>query len=248
MMARHDGRVAVVTGAGSGIGRAIALRLAAGGAIVVCADINATGTEATASQIAQAGGQGRAFAMDVADEASVSTLRDAVTDTFGHADILCCVAGIIARETLGEQQIEDWNRVLAVNLTGMFLCAKAFIPAMRNLGWGRIITMGSTSGLMGYQYPAYAASKAGVINLTRSLVLDLGTSGVTANAICPGTIRTPLLRPDMLDRLVSRIPLGRAGTPEEVAALASFLASDDAGFITGATMVIDGGATAVYKV
>jgi len=245
-MVRHQGRVAVVTGAGSGIGRAIALCLAAGGATVACADINAAGADETASQIVGAGGRGRAFAVDVADEASVNALRDAVTDAFGHTDILCCIAGIILRESLDAQSMESWNRVLAVNLTGMFLCAKAFIPDMRGQGWGRVINMGSTSGLVGYPYPAYAASKAGVINFTRSLVLELGASGVTANAICPGTIQTPLVRPDMLDRLVARIPLGRAGAPEEVASLASFLASDDAAFITGASLVIDGGATAVY--
>ena len=188
----------------------------------------------------------RAFSADVADETSVAALHAAVRDALGDADILCCIAGIIVRESLGEQSVEAWNRVLAVNLTGMFLCTKAFIPAMRRRGWGRVITMGSTSGLTGYYYPSYAASKAGVINFTRSLVLDLADSGVTANTICPGTIQTTLLRSDMLDRLLAKIPLGRAGAPEEVAALASFLASDEAGFITGAAMVIDGGATAVY--
>jgi NAD(P)-dependent dehydrogenase (short-subunit alcohol dehydrogenase family) len=242
----HAGRVAVVTGAGSGIGRAIALRLAADGATVGCADINTDGVTATARTIADAGGQARAFATDVADESAVLTLRDDALAAFGTVDILCCIAGIIVREGLAAHDLDAWNRVLAVYLTGMYLCTRAFIRGMRARGWGRVITMGSTSGLVGYPYPSYAASKAGVINFTRSLVVELGTSGVTANAICPGTIQTPLLRPEMLGQLLAKIPIGRAGTPEEVAALTSFLASDEAGFITGAALVIDGGATAVY--
>jgi NAD(P)-dependent dehydrogenase (short-subunit alcohol dehydrogenase family) len=243
---RHEGRVAVVTGAGSGIGRAIALRLAEDGAAVACADINPEGANATVQKIIAAGGRADAFAVDVADEAAVLALRDGVLSRFGQADILCCIAGIIVRERLEAHDLDAWNRVLGVNLTGIYLCSRAFIPAMQSRGWGRVITMGSTSGLLGYPYPSYAAAKAGVINFTRSLVLELGGSGVTANTICPGTIQTPLVRPEMLGQLLAKIPLGRAGTPEEVAALASFLASSEAGFITGATLVIDGGATAVY--
>lgn len=234
-MMRHEGRVAVVTGAGSGIGRAIALRLATDAAAVACADINTAGAEETAREIIAVGGHANSFTVDVADDGSVAALRDAVFGAFGQADILCSIAGIIVRESLAEHDVATWRHVLDVNLTGMFLCAKAFIPGMRSRGWGRIINMGSTSGLTGYYYPSYAASKAGVINFTRSLVLELGDCGVTS---APAR-SIPRSSAQICSR--SSSPVSHSG------ASGRRRKSPPSPPSSPATMVIDGGATAVFK-
>lgn len=246
-MARHQDRTAVVTGAGSGIGQSVALRLAADGAAVACADIDEESSERTAGEIRAAGGEAQSFALDVTSWDSVVHLRDDVQATYGKIDILASIAGVLLREHLDEHDAESWRRVIDINLTGVYFCAKAFLPGMRERQWGRIINMGSVAGLTGYYYPSYAASKAGVINLTRNLVLESNGTGVTANSVCPGTIDTGMLKREVIPAIIEKNPVGRLGVPDDVAALLSFLASEEAGFINGAAIVIDGGATSVFR-
>jgi NAD(P)-dependent dehydrogenase (short-subunit alcohol dehydrogenase family) len=225
---RLANKVAIVTGAGSGIGRATAVRFAAEGARVVVNDINSAGGEETARRIKEAGGQSVFVRADVADSAAVAKLVEAAADTYGSPNI-------------------------EVGLHGTWLCTQAVLPKMKARGQGSIVNISSVNALMGFgNTHVYSGVKAGIIGLSRSLCGEVGKFGVRINCICPGTIVTeiwqPLIEqdPGIVDRLKALYPLRRLGKPEDIASAALFLASDESSFATGAVFVIDGGVTAVH--
>jgi NAD(P)-dependent dehydrogenase (short-subunit alcohol dehydrogenase family) len=248
-MGRLDGKTIVVTGAASGIGRATALRLAAEGATVACLDLAADAAEKTAAEIAEAGAQARAWPIDVSDEGSVATAVGEVLRELGTIDVLCNVAGIGRFAHSAELAKEEWDRIIAVNLTGTFLMCRAVLPELLEHG-GAIVNTASSAGLFGQPYSAaYGASKGGVIILTKSLAYEYIKRGVRVNAVAPGGIQTPIHDsfgfPDGADgKLFYKLssPMG-FGQPEEVAGLFAYLASDEARYVTGAVFAIDGGIT-----
>lgn len=240
-------RSALVTGSARGIGRAIAQRLSADGFCVVVADIDEAAARATAQQIG-AGDPQRAFALpvDVSDPASVQALMAAVLQRCGHIDVLVNNAGIVgAAQPVATYPIADWRRIMSINLDGVFYCCQAALPSMLQRESGRIINMASISGKEGNPgLAAYSTSKAGVIGLTKSLAKEVATRGILVNCITPAIIETELLQqmgPDVVATLVAKIPMGRPGQPAEVAALASWLASDECTFSTGAVFDLSGG-------
>jgi 3-oxoacyl-[acyl-carrier protein] reductase len=243
---RLNGRVAVVTGAGRGLGEAIARRFADEGAAVLINDMDATTAAATVAQIEQGGGRAAALVGSVTDEAVVQALMARAVEAFGGLDILVNNAGITRDKLLKDMRVEDWDAVLDLNLRATFLCCKYATPRMVAEGWGRVINMSSRAHLGNKGQVNYSASKAGVIGLTRSLSMELGKFGVTANCIAPGIIATPgVTSLPHYDRLVERVaptlPIPRLGRPEDVAGVAAFLASDDAAYITGETIHVSGG-------
>lgn len=249
---RLAGKVAVVTGGGSGIGRASAMCFAREGARVVVADIDSVATGVTEGEIGREGGTAIAVVADVTREEDVGRLVDRTLQVFGPPTVLLNNAAITSFGTLAESPAEELDRVLAVNVRSAWVCARAVIPLMRDTGGGTIVNMSSITGIVGAPgMAAYSTSKGAIITLTRTLALELAEHGIRVNCICPASIDTPMLQASF-DRLpdpeaararnVKRHPLGRLGTADEVAKLALFLASDDASFITGATYVIDGGA------
>ncbi len=241
-------RIAVVTGGGQGIGLAIANRLVEEGAAVVLADVNEETASAAAKEIEAQGGKALAVAVDVTDSASVEAMVDATVEQCGGMDILVNNAGITRDKLLMRMAEGDWDAVIAVNLKGTFNCIKAAtrprMPMMKNR-YGRIISIASIIGLIGNPGQAnYAASKAGIIALTKSVAKELGSRGVTANAVAPGFIETAMtevLPEEVRKRFLENIPLGRGGTPEDVANAVAFLASDDAAYISGQVLTVDGG-------
>jgi NAD(P)-dependent dehydrogenase (short-subunit alcohol dehydrogenase family) len=247
-MKRFTNKVVLVTGVASGIGRACALRFAEEGASVLAADVQAAALDATAKDVRELGAACESALLDVTNEEAVREAVASCIARFGHLDVLCNVAGILRFDHTHELALEDWSLVLGVNLTGTFLLCREAIPHLLATR-GNIVNMASTAGMTGHPWSAaYAASKGGVLAFTRSLAVEYAGQGVRANAICPGSIETPITKafhvPDGANpKLVRRImPLTGFAGPEKVANLAAFLASDEGSHITGEEIRIDGGA------
>jgi 3-oxoacyl-[acyl-carrier protein] reductase len=244
-MANLQGRIALVTGASQGIGRACALELARAGATVALAARNEAKLAAVAAEIEAAGGQAAAFALDVSSEESIKAGAKAVIERFGKVEILVNNAGITRDGLMMRMKRADWDDVLGTNLTGAFLLTQALISPMLKNRWGRIVNISSVVGRTGQAGQAnYAASKAGLIGLTRSLAREFASRGITVNAVAPGYIETPMtavLDEKLRTSMLATIPLGRAGTDQDIAQSVAFLASDAAAYITGHVLDVNGG-------
>ncbi len=240
-----DGRVAMVTGASQGIGRACAVALAKAGAQVALAARNATKLAEVAAEIEAAGGRAMPFEMDLASEDSIKAVTKAVVAHYGKIEILVNNGGITRDNLMLRMKLADWNAVLNTNLTGAFLLTQAVSSSMLKARWGRIINISSVVAETGQAGQAnYAASKAGLIGLTMSLARELASRNITANAVAPGYISTPMtdvLTDQQRSAMLTQIPLDRAGTPEDVANAVVFLASDQASYITGHVLDVNGG-------
>ena len=240
-----SGRVAFVTGASQGIGRTCALRLAKDGASVVVAARNKDKLDELVNEITGAGGEAHAIALDVADEAQVRSAVKGAIGQFGKIDILVNNAGITRDQLVMRMKRADWDAVLQTNLTSAYLCIQQVIPSMLKQRWGRIVNITSVFGQMGQAGQAnYSASKAGLIGLTMAIAREVGSRSITCNAVAPGFIETAMtavLSDEFKQGAVKQIPLGRVGTSEDVASAVSFLASDEASYITGHVLNVNGG-------
>jgi len=244
---RLEGRVAVVTGGGRGIGKAISAKLIEAGAKVSVADVDEDSALQTAKELSDPSGEVIGSFVDVALEESVLSLMQMTLETFGQIDILVNNAGIMSRTRLMDISLNEWERTMQINLTGVFLCTKAVLPNMRESEFGRIVNISSSAGrsvsTLGGAH--YTASKAGVLGLTRATAKEVAPLGITVNAICPGLIETMMAvettTPEELQEFLDSFPLKRLGSPEEIGQLVVFLCSDEAAYITGASLDINGG-------
>jgi len=237
----------MITGAASGIGRATAIAYAKEGAKLILVDLNGQMLEETFSLTGLDPERAFLQKVDVAKFSDLEKLVDLGLKRFGRIDIQANIAGILVGKNLMDHTLEDWDRVISINLTGVFYCIKAVAPVMIEQKYGKIVNMGSIAGLVGLEWTSYTSSKAGVVNMSRGLALELGPHNINVNAICPGIIQTGMTPPADLKDYLIKIPQGRLGKPEDVAGAAVFLASDEASFINGTTLVIDGGATGSYR-
>jgi len=245
-MRRFEGKVALITGGGSGLGRASAIRLASEGAAIAIADISPEGGRETCSQIEEIGGKAVFISADVTKSADAERMVAETVKELGRLDVLFTSAGVGAGGTVVDTDEEYWDRVVNLDLKGVYLSAKFAIPEMRKVGGGAIVNISSIGGRRGISGASFAAAKGGVINLTRQMAIAHARENIRANCICPGYIATPIIQrilddPEALKRVSARHPMGRIGKAEEVAAAVAFLASDEASFITGAILAVDGG-------
>ena len=244
---RLEGKVAIVTGSASGIGRATALRFADEGAAVCCADMNVDGVKNTAEEIQKRGGKAIWLQVDVSKLPDIDKMVAATIDEYGRIDILVNNAGVYVKAPILEVTEADWDRMIDVMLKGTFFCTQRVLPYMLKQGKGKVINLASTFGAVGFtEASAYCAAKGGIINLTRQMAFDLAPKKININAIGPGPTDTPLMRPD-LDRperarlYLDRTPYGRVAQPEEMASAIAYLASDEADYVNGHTLFVDGG-------
>jgi len=241
------GKVAIVTGAGRGIGRAVATRLAEAGADIIVADIDLESAKKTIEEIGEDCAKSMAIQVDVTQEKSVKAMVKMALEEFGKVDILINNAGIMFRTRLQTISLEEWNSILQVNLTGPFLSTKAVLPFMKKNGYGRIVNVSSSAGRSASTLGGahYTASKAGLLGFTRATAKEVASIGITVNAVCPGLIDTPMARDttskEELEKFISSFPIKRIGLPEEIGDLVVFLCSDKASYITGASIDINGG-------
>ncbi len=251
---RLEGKIALITGGGSGIGRASALRFAAEGASIVASDLSEASAVETVAAVREAGGEATAVAGDVVSSDDAKAMVQAAVDAYGKLDVLVNSAGVSGRVE-GVSHEEVWDKVMDVNLKGTYLVSWHAVPEMDAAGGGSIINLASIMALVGYPvgmgggFNPYNASKGGVLQFTRNLAIDLARKNIRVNCICPGYVETNMTRrltenPESYEALKGRHPMGRLGQPDDIANAALFLASDEAAFVTGAPLIVDGGYTA----